>query len=193
MSPHAAANHAVEVALDPLIVNRDDIAQSTRCILGHGGFLLLTWLRLATSSSARFGGRQPYPIVRNIPYVIDLSELSASQQDELWTQVDNWAVAVVLANFCQRPTRRARRPLGLCRTPRGHQGSQARTPRRTHGMDRLRLRSRRRRRRRALRGSCRPRQSLVSEAHQQTHATPLTRGLHRMLTCAEKLVQAATP
>ena len=70
MSPHAAANHAVEVALDPLIVNRDDIAQSTRCILGHGGFLLLTWLRLATSSSARFGGRQPYPIVRNIPYVI---------------------------------------------------------------------------------------------------------------------------
>src|SRR5271169_4106168 len=67
---HAAAHHAVEVALDPLIVNRDDIAQSTRCILGHGGFLLLTWLRLATSSSARFGGRQPYPIVRNIPYVI---------------------------------------------------------------------------------------------------------------------------
>ena len=60
--------------------------------------------------------------------------------------------------------------------------SRARTPRRTHGMDRLRLRSRRRQRRRALRGSCRPRQSLVSEAHQQTHATPLTRGLHRMLT-----------
>jgi hypothetical protein len=25
---------------------------------------------LATSSSARFGGRQPYSIVRNIPYVI---------------------------------------------------------------------------------------------------------------------------
>jgi hypothetical protein len=39
---HAAANHAVEVALDPLIVNRDDIAQSTRCIVGHRGFLLLT-------------------------------------------------------------------------------------------------------------------------------------------------------
>jgi hypothetical protein len=32
----------------------------------------------------------------------DLSELSASQQDQLWTQVDNWAVAVVLANFCER-------------------------------------------------------------------------------------------
>jgi hypothetical protein len=38
---------AVEVALDPLIVNRDDIAQSTRCILGHGGFLLLTTALLA--------------------------------------------------------------------------------------------------------------------------------------------------
>jgi hypothetical protein len=27
-------------------------------------------LRLATSSSARFGGRQPYLFVRKIPYVI---------------------------------------------------------------------------------------------------------------------------
>jgi hypothetical protein len=33
-----------------------------------------------------------------------LSELSASQQNRLWTQVDNWAVAVVLASFCERPT-----------------------------------------------------------------------------------------
>jgi hypothetical protein len=33
-------------------------------IVGHGGFLLLTWLRLATSSLARFGGPQPYSIVR---------------------------------------------------------------------------------------------------------------------------------
>jgi transposase-like protein len=32
--------------------------------------LSLTWLRLATSSSARFGGRQPYLFVRKIPYVI---------------------------------------------------------------------------------------------------------------------------
>jgi hypothetical protein len=52
---HATANHPVEVALDPLVVNRDDIAQRTRCILVHGGSLLLSWLRLATSSSARFG------------------------------------------------------------------------------------------------------------------------------------------
>jgi hypothetical protein len=36
--------------------------------------------------------------------LFDLSELSASQQNRLWTQVDNWGVAVVLASFCQRPT-----------------------------------------------------------------------------------------
>ena len=32
--------------------------------------LSLTWLRLATSSSAKFEGRQPYLFVRKIPYVI---------------------------------------------------------------------------------------------------------------------------
>ena len=31
--------------------------------------------------------------------LFDLSELSVSQQDRLWTQVDNWAVAVVLTDF----------------------------------------------------------------------------------------------
>jgi len=36
--------------------------------------------------------------------LFDLSELSASQESRLWTQVDNWAVAVVLASFCERPT-----------------------------------------------------------------------------------------
>lgn len=35
--------------------------------------------------------------------LFDLSELSASQQNKLWTQVDNWAVAVALAKFCERP------------------------------------------------------------------------------------------
>jgi hypothetical protein len=35
--------------------------------------------------------------------LFDLSELSASQQNKLWTQVDNWAVAVALAKFCKRP------------------------------------------------------------------------------------------
>jgi hypothetical protein len=36
--------------------------------------------------------------------MFDLSELSGSQQSKLWTQVGNWAVAVVLANFCKQPT-----------------------------------------------------------------------------------------
>jgi hypothetical protein len=31
---------------------------------------LLSWLRLATSSSARFGAASPYLFVRKIPYVI---------------------------------------------------------------------------------------------------------------------------
>src|SRR5215813_6323487 len=47
------------MALDPLVVNRDDIVQRTRCIVWHGGSLLLAWLRLATSSSARFGAASP--------------------------------------------------------------------------------------------------------------------------------------
>src|SRR5262245_56067953 len=37
-------SHPLEVGLDPLIVNRGDIVQRTRCIVGHGGFLLLVWL-----------------------------------------------------------------------------------------------------------------------------------------------------
>ena len=36
--------------------------------------------------------------------MFDLSELSGSQQGKLWTQVDNWAVAVVLADFCKHLT-----------------------------------------------------------------------------------------
>jgi hypothetical protein len=36
--------------------------------------------------------------------LFDLSELSTSQQSRFWAQVDNWAVAVVLASFCERPT-----------------------------------------------------------------------------------------
>jgi hypothetical protein len=55
----AAPHHPVEVALYPLVVNRDDIVQRTRCIVCHGGSLLLTWLRLATSSSTRFGAATP--------------------------------------------------------------------------------------------------------------------------------------
>ena len=52
--------------------------------------------------------------------LLDLSELSASQQNQLWTQVDNWAVAVVLADFCERPTSLEERMLKIatrCITP----------------------------------------------------------------------------
>jgi hypothetical protein len=30
---HGAPHHSLEVALDPLVVNRDDIVQRTRCIV----------------------------------------------------------------------------------------------------------------------------------------------------------------
>jgi hypothetical protein len=36
--------------------------------------------------------------------MFDLSELSGSQKSALWTQVNNWAVAVVLAESCNQPT-----------------------------------------------------------------------------------------
>jgi hypothetical protein len=52
--------------------------------------------------------------------LFDLSELSRSQQSQLWTQVDNWAVAVVLADFCKRPTSLEERMLKIatrCITP----------------------------------------------------------------------------
>jgi hypothetical protein len=62
----------VQVVLNPLIVNRDDIAQRTRCSLSHGGSLLAVWLRLATSSSARFGAASP-TYVRKILYVIGIN------------------------------------------------------------------------------------------------------------------------
>jgi hypothetical protein len=41
--------------------------------------LSLTWFRLATSSSARFGGRQPYLFVRKIPCVILFLLLGAAK------------------------------------------------------------------------------------------------------------------
>src|SRR4029453_3295071 len=56
---HRAPDHPIQVIPCPIVVNRNDIAQGTRCILGHGGYFLLSWLRLATSSSARFGAASP--------------------------------------------------------------------------------------------------------------------------------------
>jgi hypothetical protein len=61
---HATSYHPVEVILDPLVVDRDDIVSG----LGVVSFmaapsLRLLWLRLATSSSARFGAASPYLFV----------------------------------------------------------------------------------------------------------------------------------
>ena len=53
--------------------------------------------------------------------MFDLSELSSSQQSRLWTQVENWAVAVVLADFCKHPTaleERMTKVTGGCITPK---------------------------------------------------------------------------
>jgi hypothetical protein len=47
------------VVLDPFIVNRDDIAQRTRCILGHGGSFSLSWLRFCHLQFSQIRGRQP--------------------------------------------------------------------------------------------------------------------------------------
>jgi hypothetical protein len=57
--------------------------------------LSLTWLRLATSSSVRFGGRQPYLFVRKIPYVILPNRTLASIMEEAKasnTSTMMWAV-----------------------------------------------------------------------------------------------------
>jgi len=73
-------------------------------------------------------------------------------------------------------------PLGLCRTPRSHQGPHARTPRRTHRMDWRRLRPRRRRGRAAHCGSRYPCQKVVTGARWQARQKPRTRGLHPRVT-----------
>src|SRR5262249_44190217 len=56
---HRATDHTVQVTFDPLVINRDDIAQWTRCTLYHGGSLSLFWVALVTASSARFGAASP--------------------------------------------------------------------------------------------------------------------------------------
>ena len=70
------------------------------------------------------------------------------------------------------PARRLRRPLGLCRVPRGHHRPQARAPRRTHRMDRRRLRSQCRRHRIACRGGLSTRKALVPKVRRQAITAP---------------------
>jgi hypothetical protein len=58
------------VAPDPFIINRDDIAQRTRCSLSHGGSLLAVLVAFSHLQFSQIRGRQPYSIVRKILYVI---------------------------------------------------------------------------------------------------------------------------
>src|SRR5262245_12278085 len=69
MSPPPSHGPPDPMIFEPLVVNRDNIAQRTRCILCPRGSVLLAWLRLATCSSASFG--QPQLIVRKIQSVIE--------------------------------------------------------------------------------------------------------------------------
>ena len=55
---HASSHDPVEVVLDPLVVNRECSADSMQSPSWRLR-LLLAWLRLATSKSARFGAASP--------------------------------------------------------------------------------------------------------------------------------------
>ena len=76
---HRAPDHPIQVILDPLVVDRDDIAQRTRCILSHGGSFLLYWLRFSHLQFSQIRGRQSYLIVRKKPYVIPKSQSLAEK------------------------------------------------------------------------------------------------------------------
>jgi hypothetical protein len=74
---HRPPDHPVQVILDPLIVDRDEIAHRTRCILGHGGSPLVGLVAFSHHQMSQIRGRQPYPIVRKILYVISELENAA--------------------------------------------------------------------------------------------------------------------
>jgi hypothetical protein len=67
---HATSHHPVEVRLNSVIVNVMTLPNGLGVVSVMAVLLSLTWLRLATSSSPRSGGRQPYIFVRRIPYAI---------------------------------------------------------------------------------------------------------------------------
>ena len=79
----AESNFWYAQVFNPLVVNRDDIVQRTRCILSYDGSLLLSWLRLATSQFSQIQGRQSYLIVRKFLYVMKRSALQMFQSAEM--------------------------------------------------------------------------------------------------------------
>jgi hypothetical protein len=60
--PQARRRHAVEMALDPIIINRDDIAQWTRCSLGYGGSPLADLVAFSHLQFSQIRGPPALPI-----------------------------------------------------------------------------------------------------------------------------------
>ena len=50
------------MVFNPLIVNRDDVAQGTRCSLNHGGSLLAVLVAFSHHQFSQIRGRQPYQL-----------------------------------------------------------------------------------------------------------------------------------
>ena len=67
-----AANHPVQMPLDPLVINPDHVVERpwNLRILTHGGFLLALRVDLAVTRRARVGAASLQSLVRNILYVI---------------------------------------------------------------------------------------------------------------------------
>src|SRR5215472_982511 len=92
---HGAPHRPVEVALDPLVVNRDDVVSAD-------SVYRLTWrlplAGLVVFSHLQFSqirGRQPYLIVRNILYVINFHKtrndgLCVCSRTQSVTQSEDW-------------------------------------------------------------------------------------------------------
>jgi len=62
------------VVLDPIVVNRDDIVQRTRCRLGHGGSFSAHLVAFSHLQVSQIRGRQPHLFVRKILYVIRVND-----------------------------------------------------------------------------------------------------------------------
>jgi hypothetical protein len=68
-----APHHPVDGVLDPIVVNRDDTIQWTRCIVLLSDMVVAFCAVLVAFSHLQFSqirGRQPYSNVRKIHYVI---------------------------------------------------------------------------------------------------------------------------
>ena len=68
---HSAPHHPVEVALDPLVVNRDDIVQRTRCIVWIWRLPLAGLVAFSHLQFSQIWGRQLY--LERIPLTLKRS------------------------------------------------------------------------------------------------------------------------